>query len=60
MLFTPATAMIATLTRALTENRLEDKLKLYTIPRLSIIDELGYLPIDWTGANLFFQLILRR
>ena len=32
----------------LTENRLEDKLKLYTIPRLLIIDEIGYLPIDRT------------
>lgn len=32
VLFTTAAAMIAALTRALTENRLEDKLKLYTIP----------------------------
>jgi DNA replication protein DnaC len=60
VLFTTAAAMITTLTRALTENRLEDKLKLYTIPRLLIIDEIGYLPIDRTGANLFFQLISRR
>jgi len=60
VLFTTAAAMMATLTRALTENRLEDKLKLYTIPRLLIIDEIGYLPIDRTGANLFFQLISRR
>ena len=60
VLFTTAAAMIATLTRALTENRLEDKLKLYTIPRLLIIDEIGYLPMDRTGANLFFQLISRR
>jgi len=60
VLFTTAGAMIATLTRALTENRLEDKLKLYTIPRLLIINEIGYLPIDRTGANLFFQLISRR
>ena len=60
VLFTTAAAMIATLTRALTENRLDDKLKLYTIPRLLIIDEIGYLPIDRTGANLFFQLISRR
>jgi hypothetical protein len=35
-------------------------LKLYTIPRLLIIDEIGCLPIDRTGANLFFQLISRR
>ena len=60
VLFTTAAAMIATLTRALTDNRLEDKLKLYTIPRLLIIDEIGYLPIDRTEANLFFQLISRR
>jgi len=60
VLFTTAAAMMTTLTRALTENRLEDKLKLYTIPRLLIIDEIGYLPIDRTGANLFFQLISRR
>ena len=39
VLFTTAAAMIATLTRALTENRLDDKLKLYTIPRLLIIDD---------------------
>jgi DNA replication protein DnaC len=42
------------------ENRLEDRLKLHTIPRLLIVDEIGYLPIDRTGANLFFQLIPRR
>ncbi|HWF61150.1 MAG TPA: ATP-binding protein [Nitrospira sp.] len=60
VLFTTAAVMIATLTRALAENRLEDKLKLYTIPRLLIIDEIGYLPIDRTGANVFFQLISRR
>jgi len=60
VLFTTAAAMIATLTRALTENRLEDRLKTYTVPRLLIVDEIGYLPIDRTGANLFFQLISRR
>jgi len=60
VLCTTAAVMIATLTRALTENRLEDKLKLYTIPRLLIIDEIGYLSIDRTGADLFFQLISRR
>jgi len=32
----------------------------YTVPRLLIIDEIGYLPIDRAGANLFFQLISRR
>lgn len=60
VLFTTAAAMIATLTKALAENRLEEKFKLYTIPRLLILDEIGYLPIDRQGANLFFQLISRR
>src|SRR2546422_6259151 len=60
VLFTTAAGMIATLTKALTEGRLEEKLKLYTVPRLLIIDEIGYLPIDQAGANLFFQLISRR
>ena len=58
--FTTAAGMIAALSKALTEGRLEEKLKLYTVPRLLIIDEIGYLPIDQTGANLFFQLISRR
>ena len=60
VLFTTAAGMIATLTKALAEGKLEDKLKLYTVPRLLIIDEIGYLPIDQSGANLFFQLISRR
>jgi len=58
--FTTAAGMIATLGKALAEGRLEEKIKLYTVPRLLIIDEIGYLPIDQTGANLFFQLISRR
>jgi DNA replication protein DnaC len=60
VLFTTAAAMIAKLTAALAEGKLEDKLKLFTVPRLLIIDEIGYLPIERTGANLFFQLISRR
>src|SRR2546426_5148542 len=60
VLFTTAAGMIATLTKALSEGRLEEKLKLYTVPRLLLVDEIGYLPIDQSGANLFFQLISRR
>ena len=60
VLFTTAAALITKLTAALAEGRLEEKLKLYTVPRLLIVDEIGYLPIERTGANLFFQLISRR
>jgi len=52
--------MVTALTRALAEGRLDDRLKMYTMPRLLIIDEIRYLPIDRTGANLFFQVISRR
>ena len=58
--FTTATALITTLGKALYENRLEERLKLLTQPRLLIIDEIGYIPIDRQGANLFFQLVSRR
>ena len=60
VLFTTAANLIAVLTKAHTEGRLDDKLKVYATPRLLIIDEIGYLPIDRLGANLFFQLISRR
>ena len=60
VLFTTAAQLISTLIRAHHEGRLEDKLKLYTTPRLLIIDEIGYLPIERLAANLFFQLIGRR
>ncbi|MCX7172458.1 MAG: IS21-like element helper ATPase IstB [Proteobacteria bacterium] len=60
VLFTTAAAMIANLTKASVEGKLEEKLKVYTTPKLLIIDEIGYLPIDRLGANLFFQLISRR
>jgi DNA replication protein DnaC len=58
--FVSATSLLAALTRAYAENRLEDKLKFYSVPRLLVIDEIGYVPIDRHAAHLFFQLISRR
>lgn len=58
--FTTAAGLIATLMRAHNEGRLEEKLKLLVQPKLLIVDEIGYLPIDRLGANLFFQLVSRR
>lgn len=60
VLFTTAMGLLATLGKALTENRLAERLKLLAQPQLLIIDEIGYIPIDRQGANLFFQLISRR
>jgi DNA replication protein DnaC len=60
VLFATAAGLITALTKAAAEGRLDERLKIYTVPRLLIIDEIGYLPIDRAGANLFFQLISRR
>ena len=46
--------------RHLLQGRLEERLKLLSQPQLLICDEIGYLPIDRQGANLFFQLVSRR
>jgi DNA replication protein DnaC len=52
--------LIQTLRKAHDENRLEARLKHFSKYKLLIIDEIGYLPVDKTGANLFFQLIAKR
>ena len=52
--------LIQTLKKAYEENRLEARLKHFAKYKLLIIDEIGYLPVDKTGANLFFQLIAKR
>jgi DNA replication protein DnaC len=52
--------LIEQLKRAHFENRLPDKLRTLGKYRLLIIDEIGYLPMNIEGANLFFQLIARR
>ncbi len=46
--------------RAHAEGRLEDKLTFFSKPKLLIVDELGYLPIEANAAHLFFQLVNRR
>jgi len=52
--------LIEQLKKAHFENRLPDKLKTLGKYRMLIIDEIGYLPMDIQGANLFFQLVARR
>jgi DNA replication protein DnaC len=59
-LFVTATTLITTLGKALAEGKLDERPKLLAQPQLLICDEIGYLPIDRQGANLFFQLVSRR
>ena len=52
--------LINNLLTAYKENKVENRIKHYLKYKLLIIDEIGYLPIDKTGSNLFFQLISKR
>jgi len=60
VLFTPAIDIINNLSGASCENTLDKAIRKYTLPKLLVIDELGYLPIDKLGANLLFQIISKR
>lgn len=53
-------ALIEQLKKSHYENRLPDKLRVLVKYKVLIIDEIGYLPMDIQGANLFFQLIAKR
>lgn len=60
VLFVTALSLVAVLAKAQAEGRLEERLSYYAGPKLLIIDELGYLPLEKNAANLFFQLVSRR
>jgi len=59
-LFAPAVDIVNTLSAAQATNTLSKALKTYVTPRLLLIDELGYLPMDKRGADLLFQVISAR
>ena len=60
VLFTSAIDVINNLIAAQHAGRLKQELKKYLRPKLIILDELGYLPIDKNGADLLFQIISTR
>jgi DNA replication protein DnaC len=60
VLFVTATALLAALSRAQLEGRLAEQIAFYAKPKLLVIDELGYLPLEKQTAHLFFQLVSRR
>jgi DNA replication protein DnaC len=59
-LFAPAVEIVNTLSAAQATNTLSKALKTYVAPRLLVVDELGYLPMDKRGAALLFQVISAR
>lgn len=60
VLFTTAVEIINTLAAAQAHGGLKREMRKYLRPRLLLIDELGYLPIDKQGADLLFQIISQR
>ena len=60
VLFASVIEVINTLAAATNAGRLTQELKKYPKPALLILDELGYLPMDKSGADLLFQVISLR
>ena len=52
--------LISSLEEAQAAGHLARRLAVLTHPSLLVVDEIGYLPINHTGAVLFFQLMNRR
>jgi DNA replication protein DnaC len=60
VLFAGAIDILQTLAAAKSAGRLKQEIKKYVKPALLIVDELGFLPIDKSGADLLFQVISGR
>lgn len=60
VLFTSAVDIVNHLTEARAHNNLAAGIRRYARPKLMVIDELGYLPLDKVGAELLFQVICAR
>ena len=58
--FMTAHELVSDLARAYRENRLERRMRVYLAPKVLVIDEMGYLPLDDLGATIFCQLISAR
>jgi DNA replication protein DnaC len=58
--FVTAYDLVTDLGKAAREGKLERRLRVYLHPKVLVIDEVGYLPLDDLGATLLFQLISAR
>lgn len=58
--FITAHDLVSDLGRAYREGRLDRRMRIYLAPKVLIIDEMGYLPMDDLGATIFFQLVSAR
>lgn len=60
VLFTTLADLVAQLHAALADHSLTSRLKALSQVALLVIDEVGYVPLDKTGADHLFQVIARR
>ncbi|MBW7655838.1 IS21-like element helper ATPase IstB [Hydrogenophilus thermoluteolus] len=60
VLFLTLEEVMNRLKRAQQEKRLERQLQQLTYPKVLIVDEIGYLPLERQEASLFFRLVARR
>src|SRR5271168_4255263 len=58
--FMTAHDLVTDLGRAYREGRLDRRMRVYLAPKVLVIDEVGYLPLDDLGATIFFQLVSAR
>jgi DNA replication protein DnaC len=58
--FVTAHDLVSDLGKAAREGRLDRRLRSLVSPKVLIVDEVGYLPLDEVGATLFFQLVSTR
>lgn len=58
--FMTAHDLVTDLGRAYREGRLDRRMRVYLAPKILVIDEMGYLPLDEMGATIFFQLVSAR
>ena len=59
-LWTTAADIVNTLAAAKSDHTVNRTIRHYTAPKLLVIDELGFLPMDKDGSDLFFQIISHR
>jgi len=60
VLFLTLDELLTRLRKASAEQRLDKVLQQLTYPKVLILDELGYLPMNRAEASLFFRLVTRR
>jgi DNA replication protein DnaC len=58
--FTTLDDLVRNLKEAETSGRFAKKLQTYLKPAVLVVDEVGYLPLARTDANMVFQLVARR